>query len=51
MEEKVTIDKKEYDELVKDSEFLQALQEAGVDNWGGYSFAVEILKSYDENGD
>ena len=36
----VTISKKEYDELRKDSEILQALYANGVDNWDGYSDAV-----------
>ena len=43
-EETVTITKKEYDGLIKDSEFLLALQGAGVDNWGGYSDALESLE-------
>lgn len=42
--ETVTIPKKEYDELIKDSEFLNALRAAGVDNWDGYSEALKILK-------
>lgn len=39
----VTITQKEYNSLVEDSEFLQALREAGVDNWEGYSMAFEFL--------
>ena len=42
-EETITITKKEYDSLVEDSEFLAALQEAGVDNWEGYCNAQEII--------
>lgn len=42
-EEVVTISKKDYDELVKDQEFLSALQAAGVDNWEGYDFAREMF--------
>ncbi len=41
MEETVTISKKEYEKLLKDSRFLQALEAAGVDNWEGYEFAFE----------
>lgn len=44
-EETITITKKEYDSLVEDSEFLNALQEAGVDNWEGYHIAQEIIDS------
>lgn len=35
----VTIPKADYDQLVKDSEFLAALEACGVDNWEGYSLA------------
>jgi len=41
--ETVTITKEEYDKLVSDSEFLQALRAAGVDNWEGYSNAYDYL--------
>jgi len=47
MKETVTISKKEYDQLIKDSEFLDALRAAGVDNWEGYSFACESLEKED----
>lgn len=40
--EMVTIPKKEYDLLIKDSEFLNALQAAGVDNWSGYDNALGL---------
>jgi hypothetical protein len=39
----VTISKKEFDELVADQDFLNALHVAGVDNWEGYDFAREFL--------
>jgi hypothetical protein len=42
--EMITISKEEYDELVKDSDFLHALEQAGVDNWEGYSDAVDIYR-------
>lgn len=32
----VVIDRKEYDQLLEDSRFLQKLRAAGVDNWDGY---------------
>ena len=42
--ETVTISKKEYDELVEDQKMLQALEGAGVDNWEGYNYAMQLLK-------
>ena len=42
--ETVTITKEEYESLQRDSEFLNALLGAGVDNWDGYSFALEALE-------
>lgn len=41
--ETVTILKEEYDELISDQEFLNALIAAGVDSWEGYSEAQEIF--------
>ena len=43
--------KEEYDELIKDCRFLNALQAAGVDNWSGYGKAFDILKEWDEEGE
>jgi hypothetical protein len=40
----VTIPREEYDRLVRDSELLEALKFAGVDNWDGYSDAVSMLE-------
>lgn len=48
-EETITISKKEYDSLIEDSEFLEALRQAGVDNWEGYSYAVEISEGDDKD--
>ena len=42
MEEMVTITKKEYDSLTKDSDWLGYLEAAGVDNWQGYEYAIEM---------
>lgn len=44
--EMVTIPKSEYDQLVRDSDWLGCLEAAGVDNWDGYSDAIAI-----HNGD
>ena len=43
LDDKITIMRSEYDELVSDSRFLDALRDAGVDNWDGYQRAVEII--------
>lgn len=44
MEETITITKKEYESLLEDSKKLQALEGAGVDNWQGYDYAMELLR-------
>lgn len=46
----VTITKDLYDQLIKDSNFLSALEGAGVDNWGGYDDAIESLTNTEEEG-
>ena len=43
MEETVTISKKEYEQLQKDQRFLECLRGAGVDNWEGYDYAIELM--------
>ncbi len=37
----VTITREEYETLLEDSKFLQALLSAGVDNWEGYDLVLE----------
>ena len=44
MEETITISKKEYESLLEDQKLLQALQGAGVDNWSGYDYAIEMMR-------
>ena len=44
MSEKVEITKEEYDELVADQKFLNALFAGGVDNWDGYEMALDMLE-------
>ena len=39
----IRISVEEYDRLLKDSCMLSALEEAGVDNWEGYSIARDIF--------
>jgi colicin import membrane protein len=41
--ETITIPLAEFNRLVRDSELLEALKFAGVDNWDGYSDAVSML--------
>ncbi|MDW0361010.1 hypothetical protein Q8G38_16975 [Halomonas venusta] len=41
--EQVTISRKEYDRLLEAEAMLLALQAAGVDNWSGYSAAMDQL--------
>ena len=43
MDSTITISTKEYEDLLEDSKFLDALRQAGVDNWEGYSFAQDLL--------
>ena len=40
MEDSVTISYSEYERLLKAEAFLEALEEAGVDNWEGYAQAI-----------
>jgi hypothetical protein len=42
-EETVTISKKEYESLLEDRKWLQALENAGVYNWQGYDYARELM--------
>jgi preprotein translocase subunit SecD len=44
-EEMVTITRTEYTNLILASELLSALQAVGVDNWDGYSDAMEMLNA------
>ena len=45
-EETVTVPKSEYISLVKDSLFLEALQQGGVDNWEWYGDSLEPLDGW-----
>jgi putative phage-type endonuclease len=42
--ETVTLSKKEYEQLIHNSKMYLALAAAGVDNWEGYSMAMEIMQ-------
>ena len=39
------ITKERYDQLVIDGLMLEALKGAGVDNWSGYSYAMELFRN------
>lgn len=51
MEEMITIKKSEYESLLEDSNWLQALENAGVDNWQGIDFAHDLMKEYELEDD
>lgn len=40
----VTIPLDMYHDLLEVEKFLQALEEAGVDNWHGYEYALESVR-------
>ena len=44
----VAISEKEYLGLIKDSKILNALAAAGVDNWEGYDYAMELLNEEEQ---
>lgn len=47
MEEKmITITVKEYERLLDSELMLQALEDAGVDNWHGYGDAMETVEEW-----
>lgn len=43
-EEMISIPKTEYDELIESQKWLQALENAGVNNWEGYDIAQEMME-------
>lgn len=44
----VEITRKEYDRLVRDSDWLSWLEAAGVDNWEGYDYALEMREEFEK---
>lgn len=44
MDEKVTISREEYQDLIECKAFLEALEQAGVDNWEGYELARDLYQ-------
>lgn len=47
-ERTITILVSEYESLKEDAAWLRALEEAGVDNWDGISFAHELYEEENE---
>ncbi len=47
LEPTVTITTNEYTKLLKRDEWLTYLEQAGVDNWEGYSYAQELRDKED----
>lgn len=39
----VTITKKRYEELLAYAHKLECLEAAGVDNWDGYDYAIQMM--------
>lgn len=48
MEEMITINKEYYEQLLEYEKKLDALEGAGVDNWAGYDYAMELLNEGEE---
>ncbi len=49
-EDTVTVSRKEYDDMQDRLRWLDALEEAGVDNWGGIDFAHELRAEAEAEG-
>lgn len=47
----ITVDRKMFEKIVDDSNFLDCLKACGVDNWDGYSQAVEMFNQQEEQLD
>lgn len=45
-EETVTIPKAEYEELLKELDWLRCLEATGVDSWEGYDTAREMYSEF-----
>lgn len=48
-DEMVRISKKEYESLLNDSQWLCALEAAGVDNWDGYEDAQDAMELIEQS--
>jgi hypothetical protein len=47
-ENEITLPIERYTKMRRDIDKLRALEAAGVDNWEGYSYAMEILAEEEE---
>lgn len=47
-EKMITITKEEYDSLMEDYHFMRCLEDAGVDNWDGYEYAIELYSEMED---
>jgi hypothetical protein len=48
-EPKVLVTRPRYDELIEAEKKLVALENAGVNNWSGYSYAQEMMREEEED--
>jgi hypothetical protein len=48
LENKVVVDDSEYVSLCEDAEFLSCLDACGVDNWGGYGEARQMMREEED---
>lgn len=51
MTDNITIARKEYDQLLKDSNKLFYLESYGVDNWEGYDIAINAMYEEGDNNE
>lgn len=47
----VVISKDEYDSMARDVDWLVCLQAAGVDNWSGIEYAIQLRGGDDDEED
>ena len=45
----ITISQEEYDQLLEDSNLLDCLRNCGVDNWGGWDDAMEMMNEVEDD--
>lgn len=46
--DQILIDRDLYDSLMEDRRWVNALEGAGVDNWSGYDYAMELFKEEED---
>jgi hypothetical protein len=45
----VTISRREYESLLDDARWRECVEDAGVDNWSGYEYAMAEYYAEDDN--